>query len=358
MFRYKFELNKACLLLVRDMLKLKPGETFVVLGDTESDPQVVEGTASAAFAVGAKPMVIWVETPLGSHKSADPFLPSEGITAALKAADASVSFNYRSISYSETLMTALNENKNTRHMVCSTMNADTLVRLFGRVDIFKLKEFIAIIFEMTKNAKVIRQTTPAGGDIEFCNAKTLDGQPDPNHPIGMQNGDAGSPGIYFPLGQIGWAPEIESINGTIVCDGLLHPPCGLLDDPVHLTITSGKITKVMGGPQAVQFEDWLKKFNHQQMYGIAHATYGYNPGAVLNKDILEGERIWGSTCWGFGAIGPNLIKPNGVEGPEHTDGICLNTSVWLDGNLVQDKGRQVIPELKKLEEELLSLFKN
>jgi len=57
-------------------------------------------------------------------------------------------------------------------------------------------------------------------------------------------------------------------------------------------------------------------------------------------------------------IGPMLIKPDGIDAPSHTDGICLNSSVWLDEKLIMDKGRQIIPELKKLEEKLLAPFGN
>lgn len=356
MYRHQYELSKASMILVRDMLKLKLGETFIVLADTESDPQAVDTIAGAAFTVGAKPMVIWVAAPLDSHRAADRFLPSKAITAALIEAGASISLNYRSLSYSETLMSVFRENKKTRHMVCATMNADTMIRMFGRLDALKLKEFLGKIWEMTKNAKHIRQTTPAGGDVEFDNVKTKDGKPDPNYPISCEDGDASSPGMHFPAGQIGWTPDVKSVNGVIVFDAVVGPPCGLLDNPIRLTMKSGRITKIEGGTQAVQLENWLKKFNDPQMFSIAHATYGYNPGAELNEDMLEGERIWGCTEWGIGAIGEHLVKPNGVKGAEHLDGTCLNTSVWLDGKKIQDKGKQIIPELKKLEEELLAPF--
>ncbi len=34
------------------------------------------------------------------------------------------------------------------------------------------------------------------------------------------------------IGQIGWAPEFETINGVIVADGSINPPCGIVDAPV------------------------------------------------------------------------------------------------------------------------------
>jgi len=92
------------------------------------------------------------------------------------------------------------------------------------------------------------------------------------------------------------------------------------------------------------------------MFVMAHATYGFNPGAILSGDIDEDERVWGCTEWGIGRIGPMLIKPDGIDAPSHADGICLNSSVWLDGKQIMDEGKQIIPELKKLEEELRAPF--
>ncbi len=41
-----------------------------------------------------------------------------------------------------------------------------------------------------------------------------------------------------------------------------------------------------------------------------------------------------------------------MVGVAHTDGICLNTSVWLDGVRITDKGVLLDPGLKKLMKEL------
>jgi len=55
---YESELEKAAKILTKVLFKLKPEETFVITADTMSDPQVVNATARAAFAIGAKPMII------------------------------------------------------------------------------------------------------------------------------------------------------------------------------------------------------------------------------------------------------------------------------------------------------------
>lgn len=40
--------------------------------------------------------------------------------------------------------------------------------------------------------------------------------------------------------------------------------------------------------------------------------------------------------------------PGGINAASHCDGICLNTSVWLDGIQILDCGRVVHPELTEI----------
>jgi len=66
------------------------------------------------------------------------------------------------------------------------------------------------------------------------------------------------------------------------------------------------------------------------MLKMAHVCFGFNPNAKLSGFILEDERIWGCTEWGLGNVGPMLVPPDGIDGATHSDGICLDSSVWLD----------------------------
>ena len=60
----------------------------VIITDTISDPQVINATARAAFAIGTKPMIIWHATPLDLGEVADSILPKEAFTAVFEKADA------------------------------------------------------------------------------------------------------------------------------------------------------------------------------------------------------------------------------------------------------------------------------
>jgi len=263
-------------------------------------------------------------------------LPQDALVGALKGADAWVEFNNQWLLYSTTYDIAMKENEKLRYLCLVGMNADMMVRCIGRINYPALADFITTLSEMTVKAEEMRITTPAGTDVTFRNMKgttaPLRGFPD-------------KPGSHMMAGQIGWRIIRESVNGRIVFDGCISPPIGLLKEPVILHVKDGKITEIEGGHEAKQYEAWLRGFNHPNMLRMAHVCYGFNPGAKLTGDIVEDERVWGCTEWGVG-------NHPGMPAPSHSDGICLNSSVWLDGEQVLDEGRSVHPELAELARKL------
>ena len=341
---YEYEIGRAADILCRELFKLKPGETFAVTADTESDARVVEAVARAAFAVGAKPMVIWLASPLGVGKAADPMLPVKALSAALKESDAWVEFNNQWLLYSTPYEIATRENENLRYLCLVGMNPDMMTRCLGRVDYPNLKVFQETIRDMTKKARHMKLTTPAGTNVEFDN--------DPTRPMICEVGYADTPGSHMLAGQIGWSPIFDTINGIIAFDGSIVPPVGLVKEPVKLHVEKGKIMKIEGGKDAVDYEAWLRSFNDPNMFNMAHVCYGFNPGAKLTGNILEDERVWGCTEWGVGYVGPMLAPPKGIPAASHSDGICLNTSVWLDGVQITDKGKIVHKGLAEIAKKL------
>lgn len=339
---YEFELPHAAGVLCRDLLGLKEGETCLITADTESDRRVVDATAAAAYSCGAKPMVVTIPAPHGVGKAADPMLPTGPLTAALSEADVWIEYNNKWLLYSTPYEEALKKNKRLRHQCLVGMTADMMVRCIGRVDHTVLSEFLEMVTKLTVKTRRWRFTTPAGEDLEFENSK------DDNRVYGMDDGYALDPGSHFMSGQIGWTPEWETIRGTIVFDGSIVPPVGLLKEPVTLGVEKGRVVRIEGGAEAKTFEQWLSSFDDPQMFVLAHVCWGFNPGAALSGDILEDERVWGATEWGLGEIGSCLVKPDGIPAASHTDGISLNTSAWLDGEQFLSEGKVVHPAFSGL----------
>lgn len=341
---FEFELTKSANTIVNELALVKKGETVVITADTMSDEKIVNAVAGAVFAAGAKPMVIWCPTPRGVGKDADADLPVEALGAAIGGGDVWLELNEQWLLYSTAHELAIAKNKNLRHLNLVGMNADMVVRLIGRVPVRVLADFQEKLTDMTKAAKHVKITTSAGTDLEFDN--------DHNCPFYNELGIADKPGSVYLSGQICWFPVNETINGTIAFDGSITPPCGVLNQPVKMKVEKGYVVKITGGAQAEEFQKWLESFDDPLMFRMAHVCYGLHPNAKLCGDVIEDERIWGATEWGMGYLPAADAPPNGINAASHTDGICLNSSVWLDGVQILDNGKFVHPDLIDMANEI------
>jgi leucyl aminopeptidase (aminopeptidase T) len=187
----------------------------------------------------------------------------------------------------------------------------------------------------------MRVTNPAGTDVSVTNVG--------RHVTNESS--ASTPGPHFLLGQIGWAPQEETINGDIVFDGSFSgggpADLGVLANPIKLVVEKGRIVGIEGREEAKFLKEWLAGLGDDRMYNMAHICYGFNPGARLSGVCTEDERVWGSTEWGFGYQGPFFEGAFG-DAVTHCDGICLNSSVWLDGRQILDEGKIVDKTLAEL----------
>ncbi|WP_370520064.1 aminopeptidase [Thermococcus sp. LS1] len=344
MNKLSIEIQEGAYTLVKDVMKVIPGESVVITADTGSDWSVVEATAKAAKLVGAKPLVLWYSMPPHVGKAADPYLPMRPLEAALRNADVWIEFNKSWLLYSTPWDRVMAEGK-VRYICLVGMTGDMMVRNIGRINVSVLLEFQRVLAKITRESRRMEISSPAGMNVKFEN--------DPERPV-FTEGDVKGPGDYMLFGQVDWAPVEETINGTIVFDGSVWPPqeLGILKEPITLEVEEGKVVRVEGGWEARFFERWLRSFNDPNMFNVAHLSYGCNPGAKLTGNILEDERVWGAVEWGLGNQAESF---KGKFGPakSHTDGICLAPTVKGDGNYIIKDGEYVYPELKKLEKRLL-----
>jgi len=334
---FELELGKAGHIIAFEMCQIKKGETVIITVDSVMDMGPPMEVAKAAEAAGGKVMLALHTTPRGYGKVADPQLP-ESLKVAIPAADVWVEFNNQWLLYSSAWIEAMN-NKKTRYLFLGGLNPERITRCIARLDMDLQEKFQNKVVELTHKAKKMRITTPAGTDISFEN---VSGRPITNELR------ACDPGPHFLVGQIGWAPKEESINGVIVFDGSFsgggEADLGILAHPIELVIKKGRIEEIKGQEEAKIIKNWLKKLGDPNMYNLAHVCYGFNPGAILTGLCTEDERVWGSTEWGNGYQGP-MFEGSLPEAVSHADGICLNSTVWLDGKKLIEEGKVVHPEL-------------
>ena len=338
-----FEVSAAAKILVRDMARLAKGQEVLIYADSESDPVVVNETAKAVHNEGAKVAVVWYPSPPGVGETTTPYLPAS-LAAAMLKADLLIEFAGHYLLYSTPWEEAM-KTQRIKYWCLSGMTRDMMVRCVGKVDAPSLFQFQERLTELARKAKKVRVTNPSGMDIIFSN--------DPLRPYYSEGIIGDRPIDYMLIGQVDWAPIEQSLNGKIVFDGSIWPPeeLGILRTPVSLKVVNGVVKEIAGGPDAVSYRKWLESLNDPAMFNVAHISFGCNPGAKLTGRILEDERIWGCVQWGLGHQGSSF---KGKAGPakSHTDGICLNASVWFDDREILLDGNFVHQDLRELEKKL------
>jgi len=152
-------------------------------------------------------------------------------------------------------------------------------------------------------------------------------------------------------------PTEETINGRITFDGSYSGggdlDLGVLSEPITYIVEKGRIVKFEGGRLAKLAENYFKSLDDPNMYLAAHVCYGCSPNAKLEGVMTGGRKsVGGRTVWGFGHQGSSCSGGEPREAKSHVDGVCLECSVWLDGEQIMDEGRFIHPELKALAKKL------
>jgi leucyl aminopeptidase (aminopeptidase T) len=339
--RCDLELFHAAYKTVKEILRVKKGENLLITIDSVSDFRVAEEMAKAGEALGAKVMVAWHSTPKGYGKATDPYLPAP-LIAACPEADAWIELNNQWLLYGTPWERAVT-NGRTRNLMLGGLSTDQLIRCIGQVDIDAQIAFQEKVVELTKAAKRMKIVNRAGTDVEFENH--------PDRPFANEH-IADTPGGHFLTGQIGWAPQEETIKGTLAFDGAIsgggEADIGVVTEPVLYDVEKGRVKEIRGGKEARIIKKWFEKLDDPNMYLAAHVCYGFNPNARIGSSTTEDERVWGSTEWGFGYQGPMYSGGKPRVAASHIDGISLGCSVYLEDKPITRDGEVVHPELVEL----------
>ena len=335
------ELTKAAYNLMKELVRVKKDESVLITIDSVAKFRVAEEIAKIANALGGKVMLAWHTTPKGYGAITEPYLPEPLIACADKT-DVWIELNDQWLLYSSMWDKAVT-NGRTRQIMLGGLSIEQIVRCIGDIDIPAQIEFQNTVTDMTRRAKRMKITNKAGTFVEFS-----------NHPERPVNSEImyDTPGGHFLIGQIGWAPVEETVNGKIVFDGSVSgggaAELGVLANPIAYIVENGKLARIEGGKEADILRNYFEELDDPNMYIPAHVCYGFNPNAKLEGTMTEDERVWGSTEWGFGHQGANFSGTVPRVAKSHIDGTCLECSVWLDDMQITDNGRVIEPTLKRL----------
>jgi leucyl aminopeptidase (aminopeptidase T) len=169
----------------------------------------------------------------------------------------------------------------------------------------------------------VKVTTPTGSDFS-----ALVGKPfceDGNYYLPGTGGD-------FPSGEVGFGPELGSVNGRIVYDVKVQH-IGVLHGPLSLQVREDRICDVFG-LAADQFSDVCAQRGDVINY-ISEISMGFNPLSRVSTTpaFIPEEKTFGTLHCGHGG---NASYGNRV-GP-HIDGIMSKPTVIVGGRTLMQDG--------------------
>ena len=313
------ELDQAVVTVVERCLRVRAGETVLVVADPQSTA-IGEALLSAACAAGGDAVLTIL--PPNPARGTEPPAP---VAAAFAAADVFIAPCLPSLSHTSARKRACELGH--RGATLPGVTADMLARLMS-TDFDALAARCRAVAELLTEADEVHMTCPRGTDIRL-DVTGRDGISD--------EGDLGAPGAFgnLPCGEGFVSPA--GGEGTIATTSL--GLADLTEEPVLLTVCDGALAGADHPADAGR--EFLAMLDAHGPLGrnLAELGVGTNDRATLTGNVLEDEKILGTAHIAFGASA-------GIGGtvtiPVHLDVVVLEPSLWIGATQVLDDGRWLL----------------
>lgn len=332
--------------LIDKMFQVKPGETVAITVDSDSRLDIAKALFNKVKESKGLPFILHIPVGRGDGEVGMPDWPTSPLQAALLEVDVWIEMNSAILLYSQIWENAIQKNKKLRYLIIGTSSVESLHRVFASYDVPTLGRLLRGVMTLARDANEIRVTSINGTDVKYLM--------DPKHALDIDDGDYSKPIFGTAPGYVNLVPKVGSMNGRIVFDELMNTDIYGSDESVAFEMKDGKIAEVVGGSEAAKFRAYLSSFDDPNMYKISHHMIGLNPGVrEMVGEIVEDERVWGGTDFGFGYTSPIDMPPDGQIAKSHFDGVVAKTTIYIDGTKIVDKGEVCHPVLIPFAHELI-----
>jgi len=311
--------------IINECCKVKKGEKVAIITDTKESPKIYMALFDEAKNSGAEPIVI-IMKPI-SPGGELPFLVNE----AIRNADLLITPTSTSVYHSKGIRDACLGNK-ARLLALSECDEETLVEGGINADFLNISYLAKRIGKYFDKGNVIKLLTPAGTDL----VAKIDGRKGYlntglcHEPKQMQG---------LPTIEVFIAPIEESVNGTIVVDASCSGGIGIINEPIYLTVTNGRVVSIDGKKEAAMLKDLLGKANNENAYQVAEMAVGLNPNCRITGKIVEDEGKYG-TC--HVALGNNLGFGGKSNAPLHIDMVQWKPTLLIDDIKIFEEGEKMV----------------
>ena len=306
--------------VVVEYLGVEPEESFVLVTDSATSPEIADALLAAAFGHGADATHVLIAERERSGEE-----PPSAAAAAMAAADVCLCVARRSIYHTRAKGEA--QRAGTRGCFNAPARLDAWTAGAMTADFNTIRVVAEQLAERLRGADLVRVTSLAGTDVTV----SVGGR----EPRGWYSGIVRNPGEVsaFPGGEVSFPPLEGTASGTIVFERVMTD-VGRLERPIAITVEDGLAVDFAGGASADRLHALVADV--QGATNIAELGIGLNDMARIGDDITETKKRLGTAHF---ALGDNAGGYGGVvDCPLHLDGMLFDVTVSIDGHEVVRDG--------------------
>jgi len=319
---------KSADLIVRKLLAIKPGEEIVLVGDPETDMEMLHALAGVIQSVGAEYTIAIMPT-RPTEKSLQ---TTKFIEKGLEAADVIIGMTAASGAgaYSH-VVHKLRKKTGLRQYSMVLRDLDNWTKGGATADYEELLKVGERLREVWAKGEEIYLSSPKGTDL-----KAKLGQAPPFIEAGWATGPGDE--SAFSDGEVSLGPNEGTAEGVVVIDGpIAH--IGQPATPLRLEFKKGKLVNISGDELAArQLQDIVDRVKDADNF--AEVGIGINPNCLQKGEFEEEKKRLGNVHI---AIGRNTGGYGGtVDAQIHMDMVFRDGTVKTDKDTLVKDGKLAI----------------
>lgn len=315
-------------------LNAKAGDKILIITDTQMDPLLWQGLATAANCLDMEP-VVTVMTPR-AHHAANPASPV--VHAALDPeVDLVVYLTSTAMAHARITDDLVEANKKFILMeeLTVAMLAPGGPAWADYEAMNRLGQKIARVYT---EGREVRVTCPNGTDLTV-NIEGRPGRSIAGMPLALHPGKGG--GCAFPDGEAHVCPVEGTGEGRVVFDLTAHS-VGALKEPIILTVRKGMVVDIEGGHQAQVWRNILEKANDPPSYNCpAEVSIGLNRNVTPTGSMRTDKKMYGTSHIG---VGDTIVLGGTCHAKLRLEGVIRYPEISVDGQVLTRAGRILLDD--------------
>lgn len=304
--------------VLKTCMDVRAHESVLIITD-DATKTIGETFYAAAGSLGAEALLMTMKPRMVSGEE-----PPAAVAAAMQAADVVLCPMSTSITHTDATLRAVKVGARVATMPGITEEMLTNGAMTADYNaVLELTEAVTALLTKARTARLEKDGHVLTLDLTGRNGI-------PSSGVYRSDSQAGN----LPSGEAYIAPLENGSNGTMCIDGSMVG-VGLLTAPLIVTVENGRLVSIEG-PDAGKLDILLR---NERNATLCELGIGTNYAARLTGVILEDEKALHTVHIAFGTN----VGFGGVNRADcHMDGVIKNPTLYLDDQIVMDKGELVI----------------